>query len=101
MVRKKVAIVTGASRGMAAATARELHARGYDLALLSPSEGCEKLAAELGAIAVRGVIESADDLSSLIDAAKKKYGRIDAAVLSGGHAPHSYTSTLEIGRAHV
>ncbi len=42
---KPVAIVTGGGRGMGAAIARELSAQGYALALTSPSESCEKLAA--------------------------------------------------------
>ena len=50
---KPVAIVTGGGRGMGAAIARELSAQGYALALTSPSESCEKLAAELGAVARR------------------------------------------------
>ena len=34
-----------------AAAARRMHARGYGLALLSPSESCERLAAERGRVA--------------------------------------------------
>ena len=41
----KVCLVTGGGRGIGAAVAREMHARGYRLALLSPSESCETLAA--------------------------------------------------------
>jgi NAD(P)-dependent dehydrogenase (short-subunit alcohol dehydrogenase family) len=42
----KVAIVTGGGRGMGAAIARELHGRGYALALMSPPGSAEQLAAE-------------------------------------------------------
>ena len=41
----------------AAAIARELAAQGYALALTSPSESCERLAAELGGVARRGKAE--------------------------------------------
>lgn len=40
-----VAVITGGG-GMGAAIARELHARGYRLALMSPSESAEKLTTE-------------------------------------------------------
>ena len=53
---KKTAMITGAGKGMGAAVARELHKRGYNLALLSPSQRCEQLAAELGGVAHRGKI---------------------------------------------
>ena len=49
---RKTAIITGAGRGMGAAIARELSARGYRLVLLTPSDSAEKLAGELGATAV-------------------------------------------------
>ena len=34
----KVCLVTGGGRGIGAAVAREMHARGYKLALMSPSD---------------------------------------------------------------
>ena len=49
---QKVAIVTAASKGMGAAIARELARRGYALALNATSEAVDKLAGELGALAV-------------------------------------------------
>lgn len=83
----KVAIITGAGRGMGAAIARELAARGYQLALMSPSENCERLAAELHVRAVRGSTARKQDLEALVDLAMESYGRIDAAVLHTGHPP--------------
>ena len=44
---EKTCLIVGGGRGMGAATAREMHKRGYKLALMSPSESCETLAAEL------------------------------------------------------
>ena len=84
---RKVALITGAGRGIGAAVAREMHARGYALALMSPSENCEKLAAELGGVAHRGVAQSADDLRGIVDAALSAYGRIDAVLNHTGHPP--------------
>ena len=50
---EKSCLVIGGGRGMGAATAREMHKRGYKLSLMSPSESCEKLAEELKGIALR------------------------------------------------
>jgi len=44
----------------------------YKLALMSPSESCETLAAELGGIAQRGRAENAADLNALFDLTMKK-----------------------------
>lgn len=83
----KVCLVTGGGRGIGAAVAREMHARGYRLALMSPSARCEALAAELGGIARRGVAESAEDLAGIVDLTLGTYGRIDAVLTHTGHPP--------------
>ncbi len=82
-----VAIVTAAGRGMGAAIARELHARGYRLALLSPSGSAEALAAELGGLGVTGKAEAAADLATLVARTIDRWGRIDAVVNHAGHPP--------------
>jgi len=84
---RKTALITGAGRGIGAAVAREMHARGYALALMSPSENCETLAAELGGVAFRGVAQSADDLKGIVDTAMSAFGRIDAVLNHTGHPP--------------
>lgn len=83
----KVALITAAGRGMEAAIARELAAAGYRLVLFSPSENAQKLAAELGAIAVQGSVQVDADLSCLVDVALQHYGRIDVVVNNTGHPP--------------
>jgi NAD(P)-dependent dehydrogenase (short-subunit alcohol dehydrogenase family) len=84
---QKVALITGGGRGMGEAIARELHAQGYRLALMSPSQSCENLAQELGGVASRGVAEKAEDIQAIVDLAMKTYGRIDAVVNHTGHPP--------------
>lgn len=84
---QNVCIVTGGGRGIGAAVAREMHARGYALVLMSPSESCEMLAAELGGVARRGVAQNADDLKAIVDLAMATYGRIDAVLNHTGHPP--------------
>lgn len=64
---QKVCLATGGGRGIGAAVAREMHARGYALVLMSPSDRCKALAIELGGVAHRGVTHSADDLKAVVD----------------------------------
>ena len=84
---QKAAIVTGAGRGLGLAAARELHARGYRLALLSPSGAAEVAARELGAIGRTGSVTNQSDLAALVAEAHSTFGRIDAVVNSTGNAP--------------
>ena len=94
MTDAKVAIVTGGGRGMGAACARALAARGHALALMSPGGSAEALAEELGAIGVRGSVTEADDLAALVDATMAAHGRIDSVVNNSGFAPRG--NLLEI-----
>jgi NAD(P)-dependent dehydrogenase (short-subunit alcohol dehydrogenase family) len=83
----RVAIVTAAGRGIGAGIARRLAAEGYELGLLSPGEGVEKLAAELGGVAVRGSVTEPKDLARLADETTSRFGAITAAVVNVGHPP--------------
>ena len=60
MMSKKVCLIIGGGRGMGAATARQMHSRESNLALMSPSTSCETLATELGGISLRGRAEEED-----------------------------------------
>ena len=84
---KKVAIVTAGGGGMGRAIALELHDRGYDLALMSRSEICEKTAAEVGGLGIRGSVTEAQDLSRLVEGTMARFGRIDSVVSHTAHPP--------------
>jgi len=86
-IDRPVAVITGAGRGMGAAIARELHGRGYRLALLSPSGSAMELAKELGGIGIAGTTASLADLQALVGKALDTFGRIDAVVNNTGHPP--------------
>lgn len=86
MPEAKVAIVTGAGRGMGAAIAHELAARGYRLAVLSPS-GAQEIVTAHRAVGLAGSVTNPADLETLVRATLEAYGRIDAVVNSTGHAP--------------
>lgn len=87
MSQQKTAIVTAASRGIGEACARMLASKNWRLVLMSTSDGCEKLAAELGGFAKRGSVTNSDDLKALVDLAMEKTGRVDAVLANTGHGP--------------
>jgi NAD(P)-dependent dehydrogenase (short-subunit alcohol dehydrogenase family) len=93
----KVAIVTAASKGIGAACARELHARGHEVALLARGTEVEAVARELGGIAVIGSVTDAAALERLVAAAMERWGRIDVVVGNTGHPAKG--KLLEIGDA--
>jgi NAD(P)-dependent dehydrogenase (short-subunit alcohol dehydrogenase family) len=83
----KVAIVTAAGKGIGAGVAQELHSRGYQLALMSPSGAAESLAQSLGGIGVTGSVADPSDLQRLVSETLTRWGRIDAVVNHTGHPP--------------
>jgi NAD(P)-dependent dehydrogenase (short-subunit alcohol dehydrogenase family) len=85
--RRKVAIVTAAGKGIGAACARELAARGYSLALMSRSDEASNLAEELGGVGIAGSVAEEADLHALVDKTLEAYGRVDAVVNSTGQPP--------------
>lgn len=94
---QRVALVTGASRGIGAACARELASRGYVVAINHSGEhsaqaACE-LAAELNGLkapecpehaAFMADVSDFEAAKELIDAVKERYGRIDVLVNNAG-----------------
>jgi len=84
MAIERVAIVTGAGRGIGAAVAAELAGRGYRLAVLSPSGAAAAVRAH-GAVGIAGSVTNPADLAAVVDAALQRFGRIDAVVNSTGH----------------
>src|SRR5689334_7502740 len=83
--RVQVALVTAASKGIGAAIARELHRRGYQLALLARGPEVGVLADELGGIAVTGSVTDAHALERLVAQAMERWQRIDVVVANTGH----------------
>jgi NAD(P)-dependent dehydrogenase (short-subunit alcohol dehydrogenase family) len=86
MNEKPVAIVSGASRGIGAATAMTFGERGYDVALTARSEGALQQVAgrieNMGrqALVCPGDLGDIDFAQSVIEQAAAKWGRIDVLV---------------------
>jgi NAD(P)-dependent dehydrogenase (short-subunit alcohol dehydrogenase family) len=93
----RVALVTGAGRGIGAGCARALAAAGFKVALMSPSDSSSLLARELGGIGRQGSVLSPDDIKALVMDAIDVYGRIDAAVYNMGHGGGVPRQLSEIG----
>lgn len=84
---EKVAIVTGAGKGMGAGILKKLASDGYRVAAMSPSGAARTLAESLGGVGIAGSNAKAEDIKALVDLTLDKYGRIDAVVNSTGHPP--------------
>ena len=82
---QKVAIITAASKGMGAACATELAQRGYDVVLMSRSDAVLELADKLQGTGIQGDVMDPGDLERVVDAAYRRFGRIDAVVNNTGH----------------
>jgi NADP-dependent 3-hydroxy acid dehydrogenase YdfG len=81
-----VFLITGASTGIGAATARQAAEAGYRLVLAARSEDkLQSLAGELPeAIAVRCDVTEWEDQQALVERALDEYGRIDVAFANAG-----------------
>ena len=87
----KVAIVTGASKGIGAAVAKTLAANGASVVVnyASSKSGADKIveaivAAGGNAVAVKGDVSKAAEAKELVDAAIKAFGRLDILVNNAG-----------------
>jgi NADP-dependent 3-hydroxy acid dehydrogenase YdfG len=84
-----VFLITGASSGIGAATARAAADQGYRLVLAARSqERIEALAQELGgpdrALAVRCDVTEWDQQEAMVAAARERFGRLDVAFANAG-----------------
>jgi len=88
MGEERVLLITGASTGIGAATARQAVARGWRVALGARSEDkLAELASELGednALARRCDVTEWDDQEAFVAATLERFGRLDAVFANAG-----------------
>ena len=87
----KVAIVTGASKGIGAATAKALAAEGAAVAVIysSGKEGAERLVSQIireggKASAIQADVSEAPDVKRMFEETKKAFGSVDVLVNNAG-----------------
>ncbi|MFK7752824.1 MAG: glucose 1-dehydrogenase [Sedimentitalea sp.] len=97
---RKICLITGASAGIGAATARLAATRGYDLVLAYNSDraGAEAVAAEAKAAGARaeivqGDVADPDQIETIYGALDSGFGRIDALVNNAGVVDQSQKVT--------
>lgn len=101
-IQGKVIVITGASSGLGAATARLLATAGAKVVLGARRiERIEDLARKLNAqgtraLAVQTDVTRADEVKALVDAAVRTFGRIDVMINNAGLMPHSPLERLKI-----
>jgi NAD(P)-dependent dehydrogenase (short-subunit alcohol dehydrogenase family) len=99
---KRVALVTGGTRGIGLGIAEALAAAGLNLAIngvrdadkvSDAVDALERLGAEV--LYCRGDVSDAADRQAVVDAVRERFGRLDVLVNNAGVAPYSRTDLLD------
>jgi NAD(P)-dependent dehydrogenase (short-subunit alcohol dehydrogenase family) len=93
-INGRTVLITGAARGIGAETARRLHSKGANVALVGlEPERLEELAAQLGdrAIALEADVTDFGALERAVSATVERFGGIDVGIANAGIA---FTGTL-------
>ena len=84
-VSGRTVLITGAARGIGAACARRLASEGAKLVLADlDGPGVDKLAAELGQVAIKTDVTKPDDITRMVDEPYKRWGRLDVLFNNAG-----------------
>lgn len=98
-VKDKVVIITGASSGIGAETARVLARNGAKVVLSARrEERLKELADEIGenAVSLKSDVSSLADMQALAALAKAQFGRVDALFANAGIMPAGNMSQMKV-----
>jgi len=102
MIENKVVIITGASSGIGAATAKDLAAKGAKVVLgARRKDRLEELADEIekaGGVAAYSILDvtKPEDSAEIVRLAKDRFGKVDAMFLNAGIMPTAPLSALKV-----
>lgn len=90
-LKNKVAVVTGASKGIGASIAKALAADGASVVVnyASSKEGADRVVSEIAqsggsAVAVKGDVSKSEDVRRMFAETKKAFGKVDILVNNAG-----------------
>src|SRR5260370_171590 len=84
----RTVLITGAARGIGAACARRLAGEGARLGLADvDGAGADKLAAELGQVAIRADVTRSDDIERMVEGPYRRWGPLDVLFNNAGVIP--------------
>ena len=98
-IEEKVVIITGASSGIGAETAKVLAQNGAKVVLIARREDrIKKLANEIGdnAIYVKADVSNGDEMKAAVTLAKETFGKVDAIFANAGVMPAGNMSELKV-----
>jgi 3-oxoacyl-[acyl-carrier protein] reductase len=81
----KIALITGAASGFGEGIAREYAAQGAKVAVADLNlEGAQRVAAEIGGLALGGDVSKAADIAAMVDGTVAGFGGLDVVVNNAG-----------------
>src|SRR5213075_2408724 len=102
-MQNKVAIITGAGRGIGRAIALELSSRGFRLSLASRTQAdLESVAKETeSSLPIKTDITNPTEVNNLVQKTLSSFGRIDAIINNAGLAPLASIEQTTIDQWHA